>query len=223
MKERAEIAYSSDARSVSQTVHCGQDMVHRVKMREYVMVNVKHPIFRKKAIQQYAQNLEKDVLPRTATPPVFLCLWILLGLLLAAAITAWLGQVPVFVAGSGIIQGEQGKNNAVAVVFLPANALSTIRIGQAVQLHIASTGQSFKGTIDKIEPGIISPIQARQQYHLGDAGPQIVSGPSVVVIVTPESSLSMSTYAGSIVSAQAQVGSQRILSLLPGLTALIGG
>lgn len=186
------------------------------------MTASRRPIFRDQAMQRYAQCMEKDVLPRTATPPVFIFLWILLGLLIAATITAWLGQIPVFVSCSGIIQAEQGSNRAVVVVFLPANYLSKVQAGQPVQLQIASTGQQINGAIDKIEPGIVSPAQARQQYKLGNAGSQIVSGPSVVVMVRLNYSISMSTYEGSIVYAQAQVGSQRILSLLPGLKALIG-
>jgi hypothetical protein len=192
------------------------------KTGEYSMVNNKRPIFRSKAMQHYARSMEKDVLPRTATPPVFIFLWILLALLIAAAVIAWLGQVPVFVTGSGIIEPEQGSSNAVAVGFLPANYLSKVQAGQPVQLQIASTGQEMSGAIEHVEPGIISPAQARQQYNLGDASSLVVPGPSVAVTVKFNSSIQASTYAGSIVHVQAQIGTERILSLLPGLNALIG-
>ena len=182
------------------------------------MENAKRPIFRTRAMQSYAQSMEKDVLPRTATPRVFIFLWILLGLLISAAITAWFGEIPVIVAGSGIIQAEQGGNTAVAVVFLPASYLSRLQVGQPVQLQIASTGQQFKYVIDNIVPGSISPTQARQQYNLGDAGSLIAPGPSVVVMVTLGHAIPVGTFEGSIVTAQVQVGSQRILSLFPDLT-----
>ena len=171
------------------------------------MTASRRPIFRDKAMQRYAQSMEKDVLPRTATPPVFIFLWILLGLLIAATIIAWLGQIPVFVACSGIIQTEQGSNRAAVVIFLSTNYLSKVQAGQPVQLPIASTGQQINDAIDKIEPGIVSLAQARQQYKLGNAGSQIVSSPSVVVTVRLNPSISMNIYEGSIIYAQTQVGS----------------
>lgn len=186
------------------------------------MVKARGSIFRDTALQQYAHGMEKDVLPRIATPPVFICLWALLGLLIAATLTAWLGQVPEFVTGSGIMQAQQGSNNIAAVVFLPANAFSKVRTGQTVQVQLAATGQQFTGTIDNVGTGIISPAEAQQQYHLGGAGPQVAPGPSVVVTVVVSPSIPRNTYEGSIIYAQAQIGSERILSLLPGINALIG-
>ena len=42
------------------------------------------PIFRERAMKQYIQRRQKDVIPRLIAPPLFLLLWVLLGLLLIA-------------------------------------------------------------------------------------------------------------------------------------------
>jgi uncharacterized RDD family membrane protein YckC len=39
-------------------------------------------IFRERAIKQYVQGRQKDVLPHLIAPPIFLLLWVLLVLLL---------------------------------------------------------------------------------------------------------------------------------------------
>ncbi|MBV8822489.1 MAG: hypothetical protein JO125_12120 [Chloroflexi bacterium] len=46
------------------------------------------PIFRDRAMKHYLQKGEQDVLPHLITPPIFLLLWIVLGLLLI--VTVWL-------------------------------------------------------------------------------------------------------------------------------------
>lgn len=185
-------------------------------------------IFRHKALQQYEQSRNKTVLPRYVSPPVFVCLWILLGLLIIAGVAAWLGQVPTYVAGSGVVLDpgsttQQGGNEAVAVVFVPATASLTLRPGLPVQLQIGSTGPQVASTITTVEPGIVSPNEARDRYALGGVASAVITQPSVVVTARLGPSIQAQAYAGSIVSAQVQVGTRSVLSLLPGLGSLSGG
>src|SRR5436190_4446530 len=117
------------------------------------MANTKRTIFRNKALQYYAQSREKDVLPRFVAPPVFIFLWVLLGLLLITTLVAWLGQVPTYVAGSGVVlnQGikmQQGGNEAVAVIFLPATPSLDVRAGLPMQVQIGTRGPQLNSAID---------------------------------------------------------------------------
>ena len=192
------------------------------------MTTSKRMIFRKKALQQYIQNRDKTVLLRIASPPVFLCLWLLLLLFLIAGITAWFGQVPIYAYGSGIIAQagsvlQQRSNEAAAVIFVPASPLPTLRTGLPARVWIGSTGPQWLSTVAVVEPGVISPSDARQHYGLGGNLASIVTQPSRVVIVKLALTPSAHLYAGSIVQAQVQVGTQRALSLLPGLGTLFGG
>jgi len=189
------------------------------------MAQRKRPIFRQKALKQYAQSSEKTILPRTLTPPVFVCFWILLGLLVTAGILAWLEQVPTVITGSGVIQSIQTRREGpqiTAYIFLPANTASSVQTGQPVRLQIGSTGQQITSTVSTVESVIISPAEASQRFALGSSTLQVISEPSVVVTIQLGTASSTHNLVGSIVHAQVQVGTQRVLSLLPGFNALLG-
>lgn len=190
-----------------------------------------HTIFRSKALELYRQSKERDILPRFVAPPVFLALWILLGLLLAGVVVAWLGRVPTYVAGAGVVLaapgqvGERASNQAIAVVFIPTNPQQPLHLvpGMPVSLQIGSQGQTIHATLDSVEPGILSPGDARQRYGPGNNCANIISAPSLAVTVKLPATFPLRTYRGSSITAQVQVSSQSVLSLLPGLGPLIGG
>ncbi|SRR6266567_1390220 len=184
-------------------------------------------IFRDSAMKHYMQKQEKDILPRVVSPPVFVFLWILLGFLTMAGLLAWWGEVPTYESGSGIILEEKshsksGNSEAIAVIFLPASSAPKLRTGLPIQLQIGSTGSRFTSTIERIEPGILSPSEARTRYAFASGVSQVLTQPSVLATVRLGSTISARTYAGSLVSAQVQVGLRRPLSLLPGFDRLIG-
>ncbi|MBO0778119.1 MAG: hypothetical protein J2P37_04755 [Ktedonobacteraceae bacterium] len=57
-------------------------------------------IYRSEALEYYSRGGEKDVLPRVIAPPVFLWLWLLLGLCIAGVI------VLIWLPGFGMLIGE---------------------------------------------------------------------------------------------------------------------
>lgn len=185
-------------------------------------------LFREHALAQYQQRQQRAMLPRLVSPPVFLCSWILLSLLVLAAGLAWWAQVPIFVSGSGVLQAQYADSpfegtQVMALLFLPTSEANQVRVGQSVQLQLASTDLQFTGTVSQIEPGAISPIEARQRYDLVGEAAASLTQPSMVVIVKPATVLAASTYAGSLVEAQIQAGTRRVLTLVPGMDQLIGG
>lgn len=189
----------------------------------------KRSIFRGKALEQYAASRQKEVLPRLVSPPVFVFFWVLLGLLIVGGILAWLTQVPTYVTGSGavldqgLIQGKQASGEAVAIIFLPTTHPMHMQAGQLILLHIGSSATQLTYKVNGVDPGVISPSDARRRYGLDSATAQVISGPSIVLSVNLGPMFPAYQYAGSIVSAQVQAGSQRVLSLLPVLGQLIGG
>jgi hypothetical protein len=180
-------------------------------------------IFRDQAIKSYIERREKDMLPHLVAPPVFLYLWILFGLLLVAGLLAWLAQVPIYLTGSGIILEQQPpstpeQSEAMALIFFPALSGPKIQAGLPVQVQLGSTGPALTTKIDQVEPGILSPSAARKRYALDSSASQLLTQPVVAVEVRLGPTISAQRYAGSVVSAQVQVGSRRVLSLLPGFT-----
>lgn len=187
------------------------------------------PLFRAQAREHYAQSREKAVLPRLVTPPVFLCLWILLGLLMLATVLAWQVQVPIYATASGAIiqqpKANQPTKNAPSVVlFVPASPAPTLHRGASLTVQVALTGASFTGSITSVEPGVLTPEQARQRYGLSGDLALLVAQPSVVVLVQLQLASQAPALVGLSLSAQVQVGSQSVLALLPHLLGeLFGG
>jgi hypothetical protein len=191
----------------------------------YFMTKAVRSIFRDEAIKSYIESREKDVLPLLVAPPVFLFLWILLGLLLTAGLLAWSAQVPIYQEGTGIVLEQQpasGQREVVALIFLPATSAPILRAGLPVQVQVGSSGPALTSEIEQVEPGILSPSAARTRYALASSVSETLTEPVVVVSVRLGPSIPAQLYAGSVVSAQVQVGSRRVLSLLPGLDQWMG-
>ncbi|GAC1637362.1 MAG: hypothetical protein NVS4B9_30470 [Ktedonobacteraceae bacterium] len=174
----------------------------------------KRSIFRGQALQKYRQNQEKSVLPRVVAPPVFLLFWILLITLTSAGVVAWLGQVPLYITGSGMILDkdvlpDQGSDEAVAVIVLPASEVAHMRIGLPAQIQVGSTGPRLNRAVDAVSTTILSPSQVRQLYGIE------MTDPAQVVSFRLGPGISRRLYAGSPIHVQIQVGSRRLLSLFP--------
>lgn len=189
----------------------------------------KRSIFREKALQHYAASRQKEVLPRLISPPVFVFFWLLLALLLVASLAAWLAHVPTYVVAAGvvldrgIVQGQQANDETTAVVFVPASHASQVHVGQPILLQIGATGTPLTYKVERVVPGILSPNEARRRYGLDNTTSPTITGPSMVLMISLGPAFPAQQYAGSPVSAQLQIGSQRVLSLLPGLGQWIGG
>lgn len=175
----------------------------------------------------YKRGTEKDIVPRLISWPIIVCLWLLLGVSIAAGLLAWHVQVPAYVDGSGIMLAQEdmlrpADGEPLAVVFLPPDRSAQVRVGLPADLQIGSTGVHIRGTIAEVAPGIMSPDAARKSYRLGSAGALLITQPSVLVIVRPGAKLSATAYPGSLVTAKVEIGSQRLLALLPGLGEFLG-
>ncbi len=179
----------------------------------------KRSIFRSQAVQKYRQNQEKSVLPRIVAPPVFLFFWILLIILTSAGIVSWLGQIPLYVTGSGTVLDKdvlpaQGDDEAVAIIILPASDIAHIRAGLPAQIQIGSTGPQVSRTVDSVSSAILSPSEVHQNYGIE------MTDPAQVVFLRLGPNISRHVYAGSPVHVQIQIGSQRLISLFPILNSL---
>jgi hypothetical protein len=196
-------------------------------LRKVIVVPEK-TIFRQSAITAYKRRMEKDVVPHLISWPLIVCLWLLLGVFLGAGFFAWFAKVPTYVSGSGImlasgdtLQSEYG--NMVGIMFLPPDQSAQVRAGQPVDIQIGSTSTYIKGTIAQVVPGITSPATARQRYGLDGTSALLITQPSVVAIIKLDSAQPATIYAGSLLTARVQTGSQRLIALLLGSGQFLGG
>ncbi|MBO0795602.1 MAG: hypothetical protein J2P36_32320, partial [Ktedonobacteraceae bacterium] len=86
-------------------------------------------IFRERALREYAQRREKDLLPHTVAPPVFAYSWLLLALLLLLAVLIWSVEFPTYVTGPGTVLQPEAGGDSEAVIFFPASDAAQIHVG----------------------------------------------------------------------------------------------
>jgi len=182
-------------------------------------------IFRQSAIEAYKRGMEKDVVLRLISWPIIVCLWLLLAVLISAGFLAWYVQVPTYVDGPGIIlaRGDMPEyGGTVALMFLPPDQAAHMRAGLPVDVQIGSAGVHVQSRIAQVEPGLTSPDAARQRYRLDGMGALLITQPSTVVIIKLGTTLPATAYAGSLCTTKVEIGSQRLLALLPGLGKFLG-
>lgn len=184
-------------------------------------------IFRERAIRAYQRGTAKDIVPRLTSWPIIVCLWILLALLLVTVAVAWSVRVPSYIGAQGVIlrsgaqAGLSGGKTAAALFLSPDQSVG-VRVGQLIHAQIGPSGPSASGAVVRIQPSVIGPDTARAVYGF-EPGASIVRQPWAVVIVRLGQSLPPAAYGGSLLTAQVEIGSQRLLALFPGLGGLIGG
>src|SRR6266568_3925963 len=161
----------------------------------------KRSIFRARALQKYIQGREKSVLPRIVAPPVFAFCWLLLVVLMGAGLIAWLGQIPLYISGSGVILTKnilpsRENDEAMAIAILPATSVGRIHSGLSVQIHIGQIGPELTRSVNYVSPGILSPSEVRQRYGL------VATDPALVIVTRLGPDISRQLYAGSAVQVQ---------------------
>jgi len=185
-----------------------------------------NPIFRDNAVKHYMQSRDKDTLPRFISLPIALFLWILLGLLLVLALLTWYEQIPSYVSGHGMVLRSDhmppsaSHARAVAVAFFAVDQANDLHVGQSVLVSVASSPQSLAGTLLTVDP-MVSPAVALQRYGLGSDGASLITQPSAAAIIKLDNT-SPALYASNSLTVNVQVGSCRIISLLPGIGRLLG-
>jgi hypothetical protein len=185
------------------------------------MQALERQIFRESALKHYIQIQEKDVVLRILPVPAAVFLWVLLGFLFMAGMFTWNERIPTYVSGSGIVQATSG-GDAVAVIFLPAEQATALHSGMPVQIHVGATGPQVQSTILEVDQDITSPETARRTYQLEGESSSLVTEPTTVIVARLGATVPARIYAGSSLTANVEVGSQRILSILPGIGKLVG-
>jgi len=188
----------------------------------------KRAIFRSKTLQTYMQNREKSILPQVVAPPVFSACWLVLALLIIAVMLIWVEKLPLYVNGSGIIVyssvSPQQDTGATAIILVPSSTIEHLQAGlpgsniehlqTGLPIQVQIDGSVLNSRITAVSHNPLSPDEIHQEYGLSVAGPAFVItdrlGPALVG----------NLYAGSLVQAQLQIGSQSLLSLFPFMKSL---
>ncbi len=173
--------------------------------------------FREEALRHYQQGHEQMVLPRFISPPIIGVLWCFVVLLFVGSVIAWFWHVPIYVMASGEVSQEQGQQETLVVLILSGDQSSEIHTGLSVLLQVGQNGPQWQQHISSVSSTLLSPTEIRDRFNLDDAGSLLVQQPSAVALIRVPADAS---YNGSIVQARIQIGTRRVISLLPGLSGL---
>jgi hypothetical protein len=187
------------------------------------MQEAKRLIFRVDAMRRYMQSREEPVLPRLVSPPVFMYLWLLLGLLVAIGLLTWFARVPVYASGSAVVVDSSNslpsaRDEALVVAFVPPEHLWRLRVGQLLLLQFDERSKRLEAQIMAVELGVSSPEMARRRFGLSEGAALAITEPSVIALARLKvlsSGLPAAAYVGSKYRAKIEVASRRVISLLP--------
>jgi len=128
---------------------------------------------------------------------------------------------PISATGkSASATGKLVPTTGMVVFFIPPVQVQNLQTRMSIRLNIGSSSKQINSQIISIQPGVMSPAALSSLFHLENTSLSITQ-PSMVVEVKLDPALA-TTYAGSIVTADLRVGSQRLISLLPGVGGLFG-
>jgi hypothetical protein len=193
------------------------------------MADFDRSMFRDRAIEKYFQRQERHNILQLVSPPMWTFLWILLLLLLVATLLSWYIQVPITTSGEGIVieqtatSGVHSESGIVILLLMAPDQASALRSGEPVNMTITSTivgthsSNILNGSIEQVIAGMMSPTTIRSEFSIPAPLADNISGPSVVAIARVEPATVADMYLGSLGQAEVQTGSERVLSLMPGI------
>jgi hypothetical protein len=144
-------------------------------------------IFRKEAIEEYIHEQENKVLLKFVSPRLFLCLWVILGLLSGLGVWLCFAEVPLFVSGQGMIV-DQDKMNACQeemlciIAFFPPDIQSRLFAGKKLMIKQKNQREWLDQPIVILESEVLSPAEIRKRYHEQAGGMPLPDQPSAVAI-----------------------------------------
>ncbi len=187
-------------------------------------------IFRDEALRRYGQSRDRSVLPRFVSTLTVTWLWILCGLLLVAGLVVCFVPVPVYSSGNAIVTHSPDLSSAaqdsyVLAVFLPAENLAELRIGQNLFIKVDGHQERISVPITSIESEIASPENIRQRFSFVAEIDLLNKQP--VTVATAQLSpllagLPASSYSGAVLAVEAEIGSERFISRFLRIDSLLG-
>ena len=181
----------------------------------------KRSIFRTEAVERHIAAREKSIWPRFIRPRVFFFLWILLGLLLLGGGLTWFAQVPIYASGRAVVTQANpttSENDVTMIAFLVPPALEHLEAGQSIFLIFEEEDERLELAISQVEPEVLNPKMVQEKYLLTDDLMGVVPGPVAVAQMIPPAELNdlpITSYVGSTYRIEVEIGSQRVVSLIP--------
>ena len=197
------------------------------------MKNNQRQIFRADALKNYAQAKDRLVLPKFISPPVFICAWALIVILLAGAILMLRVRTPVYATGSAFTLSEaegqppQEEGGLRIVALFPAESLPRLEAGQKLILKSDDSGQTLSARVVAAEREASSPDAVRRRFNLNACAKGLDKGSAAVVVfaeLKPPRAGGVAAYGkeGGTFRAEVEIGSRRVAAFLPFIGRYLG-
>jgi hypothetical protein len=182
-------------------------------------------IFREHALQHYIQKNEKSVLPRTISPFVFTCCWIVLALTVLAGFLVWSIPVPNYLNTLGVpIRQESSASTmytTTVLAFFPLSAQGYVRSGQIVQIGSDPLESALAGHITHVNTQHLNTTELSKRYTLNPILVQSLPPSGVFVgTITTSQAIPLRSDTSDRVIVRYQQGTRQVLSLLLDLNNL---
>jgi hypothetical protein len=179
----------------------------------------KKSIFRSKALRSYSDREQQPTSSTLVTPRSLYLLWALLVLVVFFGVTTWLTEIPVYTRAVAVATNADASPNettasTIIVIFVPADQLNKLRVGQNVVFKLNAAPHNFIAEIFAVESEVLSPEDAQKRFGPGIQFSNIVEPKAVALarLVSSPSSASLLDY-GSSIDAWIQTDSKSVLSL----------
>ena len=181
-------------------------------------------IFRIEAVRRNSRGGREAILPQFNSPRIIWLLWTLIGLALAGGLLLWLMRIPIYTTAIAIPL-PNGSHEPLMAVLVPARDANKVRVGQRVFWSFTKTGQRVNSTVIEVKQEARSPDSLQGELNLRGQAAISITEPVVIALVNlgpvPDN-LPASAYAGSVYRAEVEVGTRRVISLLPVFGRFIG-
>lgn len=184
-------------------------------------------VFREKAQQLYLRNQQKLVVLKLAQPRLFPYFWVILAALALLVLAAWTARIPVSRQGLGLVLDPGDASGLMVVSLLPAEDLASLRVDQPLILGGQKAGRKplLEAELSEVRPTVMSPAEIRASFGLDAAlGSQVLEPRAVAVARIAAAQVSeaqLAPFTGSALPVEVEVGSRRVLSLIPGLRLMV--
>lgn len=175
-------------------------------------------IFRIEAVRRNSRGGREAILPQFHSPRIIWLLWTLIALALAGGLLLWLMRIPIYTAGIAIPLQNADSHEPLMAVLVPARNANKVRVGQRVFWSFTKTGQRVNSTVIEVQSEARSPDSLQGELSLRGPAAASITEPVVIALVklgpVPDD-LPASAYTGSVYRAEVEVGTRRVISLLP--------
>ncbi len=178
--------------------------------------------FRKEALDAQREADERIKLPRFASKPARLTLYVLLAALLGGLVMSVFVRIPVHTAAIVLIakippEASAPEAGMHAIALFDSTSGARLNEGQILRVQLPDTKDRVSMRVTRVLPGIRSPREIVSDFALAVGQANRLTSPAIVVVArmaAPDGRREESFEGAVTTDADARTGSRRVISLL---------